>query len=92
MTDQYDAILRALEAGTLLTVNGQPNVGETPSDELEVKSSRSDQTDVYTKGADGKWYRICRDSNGELIYFRENENRSEYQGEIITIEITGVVA
>ena len=91
MTDQYDAILRALKPETLVTINNQPNVGEPPSGELEVKSTREDKTEVYLKETGGKWHRIRRDTDDELVYYREDEHKSAYQGKIITLEIVGIV-
>jgi hypothetical protein len=90
MSDQYDAILRSLDAGALITLNNQPNVGETPSGELEVMSSRNDKTEVYTTGGSGEFYTIRRAQNGDLVYSRATEDGGDYQGEVITIEIVGI--
>jgi len=90
MSDQYDSILRALEPGTLITINNQPNVGELPTDELVVTHSKSDRTNVLLKESSEVWYRIRRDTQGDLSYVRVKEDGTDYQGKVITIEVVGI--
>jgi len=90
MSDQYDSILRALEPGTIITINNQPNVRELPSGELTVGHSKDDRTNVLLKESSEVWYRIRRDTEGDLSYVRVKEDGTDYQGKVITLEIVGI--
>jgi len=48
-TNQYDTILQSLKKGTLITLNNSIN-SSTPSDALEVKHSKNNETYVLLKG------------------------------------------
>jgi len=83
--DQYDALLRAMEPGLLITLNNEWGV---PSDELKVQYSLNNETEVGLVGKGQDWM-ITRD-NGELVYGRCSEFGLSEQHEVITIEVVGI--
>lgn len=88
-TDQYDTLLRAMEAGLRISLNGQaPNQPETA--ELRVLRSSNDETAVdVEESVSGDQYRIHRDPRGELVYSRVGEDGLSYEADVTTIEIIG---
>jgi hypothetical protein len=87
--DQYDTLLRAMEAGLRISLNGQaPNQPETA--ELRVLRSPNDKTVVEAEGTvSGDQYRIHRDTRGELVYSRVDDDGLSYEGDVTTIDIIG---
>lgn len=89
LTDQYDSVLRALEPGLLITINGSTGDG-LPTDELRVEYSNDESTLVRCERHDGTWFIIKR--VGESIVVRkETQDGSEFYTELITFEVIGVV-
>ena len=85
MTDQYDALLRAMQEGLLITLNNESGI---PSGELKVKYSLSNQTEVGLVGKGQDWM-ITRD-NDELVYGRCDGFGLSEQHEVVTIEVLGI--
>lgn len=89
--DQYDAILRALEEGTLLSINNESR-SSLPTDELKVVSSRPFETSVrlIRSGYDETYYKIYRTDNGELVYGEVTNGGVTREDNVITLEILGI--
>lgn len=87
--DQYDALLRGLEEGLLLSINNSYSAG-LPSDELRVEDSRDDKTWVDLSGPNNTHYRIHRDGRGELVYEKLTDGGLSHEDEVITIEVLGI--
>lgn len=85
---QYDTLLRSMEAGLLVTINGAAH-SATPSFELQVDDSCDDETYVRLSGY-GREYQIHRDRRGELVYSEVTEDGPDYEDQVETFEIVGI--
>lgn len=90
--DHYDAVLRALEPGTLVAVNWSTSHG-VETDEMEVEYSSDKETRVRCRAAPEEWMQIYRDRRGELVV-REvrDEIGSDHYCDVITLEIVGIAS
>lgn len=89
--DQYDPLLRALEEGTLLSINNEAR-SALPTDELKVTSSRPFKTSVrlIQSGFDETYYKIYRADNGELVYGEVTNDGVTREDSVVTLEILGI--
>lgn len=86
--DQYDALLQATKEGLILTVNhNQP--GMVSSEEMTVRESNDDNTDVRLTGCSNTQYRIHRTDDGELVYGELSDTGFKLEDTVITIEVIG---
>lgn len=86
--DEYDAILRALPEGVLLSINNSTS-SSLPTDELRVDHSKPTETHVNLSAGE-EYYRIYRDRRGDIVYGKVTGDGLSYEDEVITFEIIGI--
>lgn len=87
-TDQYDAVFRSMEEGTLISINDAEG---RSTGELEVQHSDDDETYVRCKSGSEEWKVVHRDRRGDLVVSDVDDEIGLRWGlDVVTIEILGI--